>query len=239
MFESAYRGEAEELGGASRRGASANRNRRSRRSSTRASSTATSSTSAAVRPPRLAAPGRTGLHHGRPGLVADRHQAGPCRGREAGPDQRQLRGRRHQRVHRLRRPVRHDRRQHPVPLDARGGARGLPAVDRARGRAWAPRTSSWCSTRPECPRTGPPTPSPTTNCVTSCPSTGRSTRSGRPASTRTCPRSSADFEGFAGTDVRDEPNGRKSVGAWLLTRTSRLTAPRTPPQRPQAAMRQD
>lgn len=26
-----------------------------------------------------------------------------------------------------------------------------------------------------------------------------------------------DFGAFAGADVRDEPNGRKSVGAWLLT----------------------
>ena len=24
------------------------------------------------------------------------------------------------------------------------------------------------------------------------------------------------FKGFAGTDIRDEPNGRKSIGAWLL-----------------------
>jgi hypothetical protein len=25
------------------------------------------------------------------------------------------------------------------------------------------------------------------------------------------------FKSFGGTDVRDEPNGRKSVGAWLLS----------------------
>jgi hypothetical protein len=24
------------------------------------------------------------------------------------------------------------------------------------------------------------------------------------------------FKGFAGADIRDEPNGRKSIGAWLL-----------------------
>ena len=32
------------------------------------------------------------------------------------------------------------------------------------------------------------------------------------------PQEFADFlQGFGGTDVRDEPNGRKSVGAWLLS----------------------
>ncbi len=25
------------------------------------------------------------------------------------------------------------------------------------------------------------------------------------------------FKGFAGADIRDEPNGRKSIGAWLLS----------------------
>ena len=35
-----------------------------------------------------------------------------------GLSQRHLRGRRHQRLHRLRRPLRHHRRQHAVPLDA-------------------------------------------------------------------------------------------------------------------------
>jgi hypothetical protein len=25
------------------------------------------------------------------------------------------------------------------------------------------------------------------------------------------------FEGFAGADIRDEPTGRKSIGAWLLS----------------------
>ena len=32
------------------------------------------------------------------------------------------------------------------------------------------------------------------------------------------PEAFAEFlEGFGGTDVRDEPNGRKSIGAWLLS----------------------
>ncbi len=31
------------------------------------------------------------------------------------------------------------------------------------------------------------------------------------------PAEFSDFEGFAGADVRDEGNGRKSIGAWLLS----------------------
>ena len=46
---------------------------------------------------------------------------------------------------------------------------------------------------------------------------GRSTRSGPPASTRNVPEGFASFEDFAGADIRDEPNGRKSVPAWLLS----------------------
>ncbi len=32
------------------------------------------------------------------------------------------------------------------------------------------------------------------------------------------------FEGFAGGDIRDEANGRKSVGAWLLVGAPGLSA---------------
>ena len=41
----------------------------------------------------------------------------------------------------------------------------------------------------------------------------------RPARIHACvPESFAEFlQGFGGTDVRDEPNGRKSIGAWLLS----------------------
>ena len=38
------------------------------------------------------------------------------------------------------------------------------------------------------------------------------------------------FEGFGGADIRDEPNGRKSVGAWLLLGTSPLTRRRRLPR---------
>ena len=103
-----------------------------------------------------------------------------------------------------------------VPLHPRGGPRGISAVDRARRRAW--RVVLRARLRPRRPaRMARPTPSPRTNCATWCPSTGRSTRSGRPASTPTCPtRSPRGCDAVRG-DVRDEANGRKSVPAFLLT----------------------
>ena len=58
---------------------------------------------------------------------------------------------------------------------------------------------------------------------------GRSTRSGLPASTPTCRRGSREFfKGFAGADIRDEPNGRKSIGAWLLSAHLRLSTRHRP-----------
>ena len=104
-----------------------------------------------------------------------------------------------------------------VPFHPRGGPRGISAVDRARRRAWGVVLRARLRPR-RAARRARPTPSPRTNCARWCPSTGRSTRSGRPASTPTCRTTSSSRtcrSPFG--DVRDEPNGRKSVPAWLLT----------------------
>ena len=102
---------------------------------------------------------------------------------------------------------------HSIPVEAREG------YQQSIVRAAAPGASYFVLVfdRAGCPMARP-TPSPKTNCATWCPSTGRSTRSGRPASTPTCrtTSSSRDLPMPFG-DVRDEPNGRKSVPALLLT----------------------
>src|ERR1700731_233876 len=60
----------------------------------------------------------------------------------------------------------------------------------------------------------PPTRSPRTNCATWCRGTGSSTTSGTPEFTATSPEG---FDGFGGIELRDEPKGRKSIAAWLLS----------------------
>lgn len=138
-------------------------------------------------------------------------------GRPSRPDQRQLRGRRHQRLHRLRRSFRHHRGQHPVPFDARRAARGLSAIDRAGRRAGAS-YFVLVFDRNAMPAEGP------VNAVTEDELREVVGKYWvideiRPARIHAnVPENFlAAFEAFAGADIRDEDNGRKSVGAWLLS----------------------
>ena len=154
MFDSAYRGEAEELKGVRPPWSIGEPQPEIQAISMRARSTATCSTRAAVRPRRPCTL-QSGVYHGRPRSVGHRDRDGPRGGREARADQRHLRRRRHQQFHRLRRPVRHDNRLNPfhsMPVDCARATNSPSCVPPRRG----PRTSSWYSTPPACRPTARP-----------------------------------------------------------------------------------
>ena len=80
------------------------------------------------------------------------------------------------------------------------------------------RTSSWCSTRRDADRRSPPI-AVTEDELRDIVGKYWEIDEIRPARIHAnVPEEFAQFfDGFAGADIRDEDNGRKSVGAWLLS----------------------
>ncbi len=160
----------------------------------------------------LPGPGRARAHHGGSGPVPHRDRPGPARGREAGPDQRHLRGGRHLVF------TGYDGRFgtivdstlfHSIPVEAREG------YQQSIRRAAAPGASYFALVFDRAAVPEGPINAVTADELREVVSKYWVVDEIRPARLyANLPEGS--FE-LPFVDVRDEPNGLKSVGGWLLS----------------------